>query len=76
MDRVQARNKYNKLKLRDNRVLTIVGQSFNLNGFYCYLYDEEQDEEVLVGYKDYSSFLQDFNVVYKDDDIEEYREFV
>ena len=76
MDRVQARNKYNKLKLRDNRVLTIVSQSFNLSGFYCYLYDEEQDEKVLVGYKDYSSFLQDFNVVYKDEDIEEYREFI
>lgn len=76
MDRVQARNKYNKLKLRDNRVLTIVDQSFNLNGFYCYLYDEEQDEEVLVRYKDYSSFLQDFNVVYKDEDIEEYRKFI
>ena len=76
MDRVQARNKYNKLKLRNNRVLTIVSQSFNLSGFYCYLYDEEQDEKVLVGYKDYNSFLQDFNVVYKDDDIEEYREFI
>lgn len=73
--RVQARNKYNKLGLMDNRVLYIVGLRFDTSGYCCILFDKEEDREWIVNYKDYHSFLNDFNVLEEDEELEEYREF-